>query len=111
MADELEIAGFRVSLEGEEAVCRFALSEDLGVDPPPNLEENFRSELQPGGRLQGKRLVVSLDTMLAMSSRQLGSLLSIHRATGTGGKLAVRGVRRNVRELFEMTRMDQFFDY
>jgi hypothetical protein len=111
MSEPFEIAGFRVSLEGDEAVCRFASRDEPGADPPPSLEQDFRDELQPGGRLAGKRLVVFLDTMPAMSSRQLGSLLAIHRAAGADQKLVVRGVRRNIRQLFDLTRMDKFFDY
>lgn len=111
MSEPLEIAGFRVSLEGDEAFCRFVGRDEPGADPPPNLEQDFRDALQPGGRLAGKRLVVSLDTTPAMSSRQLGSLLAIHRAAGADQKLVVRGVRRNVRQLFDLTRMDKFFDY
>ena len=111
MSEQFEISGFRVSLEGDEAVCRFGPAGKASADTPPDLEQNFHDELQAGGRLAGKRLVVSLDTLPAMSSRQLGSLLAIHRAACPGEKLVVRGVGRNIRELFEMTRMDAFFDY
>ncbi len=111
MLEEFELSGFIVTLQEEEAICRFADPEDLGVDPPIDQEEKFHNELEPGGRLAGKRVVIALDTMPAMSSRQLGSLLAIHRASKQPGKLVVRGARRNVRELFAITRMDQFFDY
>ena len=111
MSHEIELAGFAVVLEDQEAVCRFAVVDDPTVNPPPDPEEAFRREMQPGGRLAGKQLVISLEDTPAMSSRQLGSLLAIHRAWGGRGKLTVRGVRPNVRELFDMTKMGQFFEY
>jgi len=111
MSERLDICGFVVSLEGDEAVCRFAGPSELGSGVPPTLEEAFRTELQPGGRLAGKSLVVSLSDTPALSSRQLGALLAVHRAAGGEAKLVIRGVRPNVRDLFEMTRMAEFFDY
>ncbi len=100
-----------VLLEGEEAVCRFAGRHDFSEEPPSGLEEAFGAELAPGGRLAGYRLVVALDEVPAVSSRQLGALLAVHRAAGGGGKLSIRGVRPNVRSLFDMTRMTEFFQY
>jgi len=111
MPEELDIAGFRVTIDGDRAVCRFAVLEDMGVDPPPDLEDVFRREVESGGRLAGKRVVFALDNMRAMSSRQLGSLLAIRKALEPEGLVPVRGIQPNVRELFGMTRMDQFFDY
>ena len=111
MGDSFEIGWFRVSLEGEEAVCRFAGRHDFSEEPPSGLPEAFEDELAPGGRLAGYRLVVALDDVPAVSSRQLGALLAVHRAAGGGGKLAIRGVRPNVRSLFDMTKMADFFEY
>ena len=80
MADSFEIAGFIVSLEGDEALCRFATQPEFGAEPPSGLEEAFAAEFQPGGRLVGRRLVVVLDDVPAVSSRQLGALLAVRGA-------------------------------
>ncbi len=111
MSEVLDIAGFTVALEGDQAVYSFAGVEELGVEPPPNQEVQLREAMQPGGSLAGKRMVISLEGMPALSSRQLGSLLAIYRAVGSKDKIAVRGIRPNVRTLFDMTKMDQFFEY
>ncbi|MCH7813733.1 MAG: STAS domain-containing protein [Planctomycetes bacterium] len=111
MADSFEIAGFRVLVEGDEAICRFAGVEVPTPEVLPNPQEAFAKELQPGGRLAGKRLVVALDDVPAISSSQLGSLLAIHKATGREDKTVVRSAGPNIRELFDITRMDRYFDY
>lgn len=111
MADSFEIASLTVSLDGDQAIVRFGSEDDLCDMHTTDLEQRLTAELQEGGRLAGKRLVVALEDMPALSSRQLGTLMSIQRASGTGGKLTVRGARRNVRELFALTKMGEFFDY
>ena len=111
MSESFELAGFTVALEGDQAVCSFASVDELGNEPPLDQEEQIRLALQPGGCLAGKQMVISLEGIPAVSSRQLGSLLAIYRAIGSNDKITVRGVRRNVRELFSMTKMEQFFDY
>ncbi|HUU85308.1 MAG TPA: hypothetical protein VM243_17550 [Phycisphaerae bacterium] len=111
MSEVFELAGFTVALEGDEAVCCFAGVDELGNEPPANQEEQIRQALQPGGSLSGKHMVVSLEGIPAVSSRQLSSLVAVFRAVGSEDRIPVRGVRRNVRRLFDMTKMDQFFEY
>ena len=111
MSELLDIAGFTVTVEGDQAVYSFANVDELGLEPPPNQEGCLREAMQPGGSLAGKRMVISLEGMPALSSRQLGSLLAIYRAVDSKDKIAIRGIRRNVRTLFDMTKMDQFFEY
>ncbi len=111
MSDNFEVGGFCVSIEGDEAVCRFVAGEDFGEELPPAMEDEIAAEFKTGGRLAGRRLVVVLDEVAAVSSRQLGALLSLHRGAGGEQRVPIRGVRPNVRGLFEMSRMDKFFDY
>jgi len=111
MLNDMQFGGFRVSLEGEEAVCRLAAADDFGAEPPTNLQAEFGRAFQTDGPLAGKRLVVDLDAVRAISSRQLGSLLALHQAAGHKHKLVVRGAGPNIRELFDVTRMDQYFEY
>ena len=111
MSECFVVAGFKVAVDGEQAVCSLPGVDELGAEPPPNQEQQIRQALQPGGCLAGKQMVISLEGIPAVSSRQLGSLLTVYRAIGSTGKIPVRGVRPNIRELFNMTKMDQFFDY
>ncbi len=111
VSGQFEIAGFGVTVEGHEAVCRFLDREESWTEIPPGLEEVFRAEFGPGGRFRHCRPVVALDNAPALSSRQLGALLAVHRAVGGGAKLEVRGVRPNVRQLFKLAGMAEFFDY
>jgi len=111
MSKDLQLSGFRVSLEGEEAVCRLVTTDDFGLEPMANMQAEFGRAFQADGPLAGKRLVVDLDAVRAISSRQLGSLLALHQAAGRKHKLVVRGAGPNIRELFDVTRMDQYFEY
>ena len=105
MSDTYEIAEFYVTVEGDCATCRF------GDDTPHDSEACFLAELAHGRPLQGKRVVLDLSNKAALSSRQVGALLAIHRATGSQDKLQIKGVRPNVRNLFDLTKLDRFFAY
>ncbi|MFQ5490392.1 MAG: STAS domain-containing protein [Phycisphaerae bacterium] len=111
MTDSFDIAGFSVSLEGDQATFRLTPRHDFDDEPSADLKQCLTPEFGPGGRLAGKHVVVALEDVPALSSRQLGALMSVQRATGTGKKLTVRGARRNIRELFKLTKMTELFDY
>jgi hypothetical protein len=111
MSESFEVGGFVVSLEGEEAVCRFAAPDDFGGELPSSLDQALEAEFAPGGRLAGKKPVVALYNAPAVSSRQLGAMLALHQAAGGQQRVEVRGARRQVRDFFEMTRMANFFEY
>lgn len=111
MSETYEIAEFYVTVEGDCAVCRFGEQEDFGDGTPQDAEGCFRAELADGRPLQGKRIVLDLSNKVGLSSRQVGALLAVHRATESQDKMKIEGVRPNVRSLFDLTKLDRFFAY
>lgn len=63
-------------------------------------------ELAAGGE---RRLLVDLAGVEFLDSSGLGALVSILKAIGTQGALAVCGARGPVLSLFKLTRMDKVF--
>lgn len=57
------------------------------------------------------RLIVDLSAVTFMDSSGLGSLLEVYkRLKRTGGRITLTGVVHPVRGVFEVTRMDKFFE-
>lgn len=63
-------------------------------------------QLVQGGE---RRLVMDLSGVEFLDSSGLGALVSILKALGTQGALAVCGARGSVLSLFKLTRMDKVF--
>ena len=63
-------------------------------------------EVVEGGE---KALVLDLQAVQFMDSSGLGAMVSILKALGGGGKLAVCNVGNAVMSLFKLTRMDKVF--
>jgi anti-sigma B factor antagonist len=56
-----------------------------------------------------RRLVVDLGDVIFLDSSGLGALVSILKALGSQGAMAVCGARGGVLSLFKLTRMDKVF--
>lgn len=56
-----------------------------------------------------KRVVLDLQQVEFMDSSGLGAMVSVLKALGPGGNLAVCNVRGSVLSLFKLTRMDKVF--
>ncbi|MEJ7928849.1 STAS domain-containing protein [Ramlibacter sp. AN1015] len=57
-----------------------------------------------------RRLIVDLSAVEFVDSSGLGALVSILKALGARGEMAVYGARGSVVALFKLTRMDRVFD-
>lgn len=57
------------------------------------------------------RVVVDLSGVTVVDSAALGRLLTLHhRCRQTGGRLTVRGLRPEVREVFRLTKLDRLLE-
>jgi DNA-directed RNA polymerase subunit RPC12/RpoP len=57
------------------------------------------------------RVVADFSGVTVVDSAALGRLLTLHRkCQQAGGRLTVRGVRPEVRELFQLTKLDRILD-
>ena len=68
----------------------------------------FKQEVVQG-LAGGRRLVVDLSGVEFLDSSGLGALVSILKAMGAQGSLAVCGAHGSVLNLFKLTRMDKVF--
>lgn len=69
----------------------------------------FKQEVQKLVESGEKSLVLDLESVQFMDSSGLGAMVSILKALGTSGKLAVCNVTGAVLSLFKLTRMDKVF--
>ncbi|WP_420473273.1 STAS domain-containing protein [Noviherbaspirillum sp. ST9] len=69
----------------------------------------FKQEVQQVVESGEKALVLDLADVQFMDSSGLGAMVSILKALGAGGRLAVCNVTGAVLSLFKLTRMDRVF--
>jgi anti-sigma B factor antagonist len=56
------------------------------------------------------RFVLNFFTVIRMSSHMLGELMAIHKRTNAaGGRLALCGLRQQLRDIFTFLKLDQIF--
>ena len=82
------------------------LEGEVDLHESPQLRERFRRALEkkPG------RLFVDLSGVDYVDSSGLATLIdAMQRIQGYGGKLALYGMRENVRNIFHIARLDQVF--
>jgi anti-anti-sigma factor len=62
--------------------------------------------------LDAPRLVIDLENVRFLSSAALGMLVTIRNAVNErGGRMCLAGVRNDVKQVFELTRMDIIFEF
>jgi len=87
-------------------------TDEVVLELPADYEGHLAHELA-GILKQADRYTVSIDLrdVTALSSRQLGSLIALHKVLRPHFQhVPVVGVSPSVRHLMELTRTDQFFD-
>jgi anti-anti-sigma factor len=93
---------------------RFTLTapREMTLELPPDYEQFLAEKLEPFLAADPKpQVVMDLQGLLAISSRQLGLLLALHKTLADRYKrLTVTGVSDPVRHLLELTRTAQFFE-
>lgn len=62
------------------------------------------------GLLDHRDVIIDLENLPAISSKQLGAMLAVKQACGEGRRVQVINLRPNVRELLSVTRLGDFFD-
>jgi anti-sigma B factor antagonist len=93
-----------VSKEGQVAVVSPTMKRLDGTIAP-----SFKQAMQDLIQSGEKRLVLDLAGVEFMDSSGLGAMVSVLKALGGAGALAVCNVRGGVLSLFKLTRMDKVF--
>ena len=93
---------------------RFTLTApgQMTLELPPDYEQFLAEKLEPFLSVDKKpQVVMDLRGLLAISSRQLGLLLALHKTLADRyQRLPLAGVSEPVRRLLELTRTIQFFE-
>jgi anti-sigma B factor antagonist len=92
-----------IQVQQEEPVCVVAIEAPrLDAARTPELRSALVSVA--GGRSQ---LIIDLSKVDFIDSTALGGFISVLKALGSDGELALAGARPPVRRLLELTRLDQ----
>ncbi|MBV8916039.1 MAG: STAS domain-containing protein [Acetobacteraceae bacterium] len=94
----------KVEQRGDLAVVRVSLPRlDAAAAP------GFRAEMLALVERGRHRMILDLSATEFLDSIGLGTMVSLLKALGPGGDLAVAGAQPRVRKLFALTRLDRVF--
>lgn len=83
------------------------LSKDVYVEQA----SNFRDALMPYLNDGHKNFTLDVSSLTYIDSSGLGVLIGIQKkAISNGGKVVIKGLNGQVKELFELTRLTKIFD-
>ena len=113
MSDTMEVPPFSVRLSEDDVTFRFMpASLEHGFEYPPNLEGMIGGTVDKHPELLDRRqVVIDLDDLPAISSKQLGAMLAVRTACGLDRRIRIINLRPNVRELLHITKLGDFFDW
>jgi hypothetical protein len=113
MTESIEVPPFNVDLSEKDVTFRFMpASLEHGFEYPPNLEGMIAGAIEKRPQmLANRQIVIDLDGLPAISSKQLGAMLAVRTACGLDRKIRVVNLRPNVRELLHVTKLGDFFDW
>ncbi len=95
----------KVRQEGGVAVVN--VEGEVDLHGTPRLRESLTELVRPANA----KVVVNLARVNYIDSSGLGVLVGAMKAAGkSGGKLVLAGLTREVRTVFELTRLSRFFD-
>ena len=111
MAETLDLGPLTMTCEGD--TCRFTLTapEQMMLDVPPQYDRRLSEQLADVFAAGSESaIVMDLQGLPAISSRQLGVMLALQKAQRVrGDRLTVAGASRSVQHLLKVTRTEQFF--
>ena len=113
MSESVDLSPFVLTIDDSAVTFRFdPESLEQGFEYPPDLERVISGLLETRpGLLEKRRLVIDLEELPAISSKQLGAMLAVRKACDVTDPIRLLNLRPNVRELLHITRLGDFFDW
>ncbi|NOX57322.1 MAG: hypothetical protein GXP29_00490 [Planctomycetes bacterium] len=113
MSATLELTPFLIESEETKVTFRFdPASLEQGYEYPANLETRLEELVEQNPNHFGNREVqVDLESLPAISSKQLGAMLAIRKACVPNSSVRVLNLRPNVLQLLQVTKLGDFFDW
>lgn len=111
MSQTIEVSPLSIELGDSEIWFRFCDPSAVMLEIPPTFEEQFRDAVDDH-RLdfEGKSLHMDLGKLAAISSRQLGMILTIRAVMKPFGQLQLHNLSGSVKHLLRITGTERFFD-
>lgn len=112
MSKNHDLGPLRVENSGNTIRFTLTAPNEMTLDLPPNYETQLAAQLPSLIGSEAKpAILMDLQNIPAISSRQLGVMLALHKALRTQSKkLKVTNTSPGVRHLFAVTRTAQFFE-
>jgi len=105
-----DIGPITVEITADQVRFRFADPRAMALEVPISLTEELTFFLnRRQSEIRDKRFVVDLEGLPALSSRQLGTMLTIRHACEPFGTVELEGVSGGVLYLLNLTRMAPYF--
>ncbi len=111
MSQTIEVSPLNIELGDSEVWFRFSDPSAVMLEIPPTFEEQFRDAIDNNKTgFEGKSLHMDLGKLAAISSRQLGMILTIRGVMKTFGQLQLHNLSGSVKHLLRITGTERFFD-
>ncbi|GJM25342.1 MAG: hypothetical protein DHS20C16_17570 [Phycisphaerae bacterium] len=113
MNGKLEFSPFLIRSTHSQVTFRFdPNSLEQGFEYPANLESLLCDLVKQNAELfTNREVVIDLEELPAISSKQLGAMLAVRKACAGDCKVSVMHLRPNVAELLRVTKLEDFFDW
>ena len=97
----------KISTREESGAAIISVSGEVDLYSSPD----FRTALLKMTEQKGAQIIVDLADVPYMDSSGLATLVEgYQKTTGNGGSLAIVNLQKGVREVFELSNLDQIFD-
>ncbi len=111
MSQTIEVSPLQIEIGEREVWFRFSDPSSIMLEIPPAFEEQLR-DIADDNRLdfEGKSVHMELGNLAAISSRQLGMILTVREVMKPFGQLQLHNISGSVKHLLKLTGTERFFD-
>ena len=110
MASDIGLGPISVNFADSEVVFRYTDPGAMTLEIPAHLDKKLRETMAAhDADVAEKPILVDLEGILALSSRQLGILLLIRTVCGMSRPVILRGISDPVESLLEVTKLTKLF--
>ncbi len=111
MDQPVYVGPMQITFGEGDVMFRFADPLSMTLEIPPSFEEQVREVVEEyQSSFEGHVLYMDLGNLPAISSRQLGMILTVREVLKSVGTLQLTNVSGSVRHLLKITGTERFFD-
>lgn len=111
MSRSIDVSPLMIEIGEQELWFRFTDPDAIMLEVPPEFEEQLRQAVEENRQqFEGKTLHLELENLTAISSRQLGMILTLREVMKPFGQLQLHNTSESVKRLLQLTGTDRFFD-